>query len=104
MHKTAKLSLVVNENECFRIYFNEFGYELNWNKLTTFIYTPNIKKYELCSYMNQPNYIKDAKPNEIISNEQYCELTIILNKAEKEKDTITDAEKVAVSVSYKKIF
>lgn len=57
---------------------------------------------EMCNFVNHPNYIKDATPNQMISHEQMCELAIITDKAEKEKDTITDVEKLAVNVSFKK--
>lgn len=54
----------------------------------------------MCNFVNHPNYIKDATPNQMISHEQMCELAIITDKAENEKDTITDVEKLAVTVSF----
>lgn len=58
---------------------------------------------EMCNFVNHPNYIKDATPNQMISHEQMCELAIITEKVEKEKDTIiSDVEKIAVTVSVKR--
>lgn len=53
--------------------------------------------------MNHPNYTIDVIPSQIISHDQFCELSIITDNAEKEKSDSSDLEKSVVTVSVRNI-